>query len=273
MTEANYRVLLEQGVSNAEVSLTDIVEGREGVVFLAPMGAHHAVAIEVWQVVAQWDVQRGDDGTVNTVRYGASEHDPEYTQPFTTLKKRVQDATTLGARVPRSSGADRIPNADGLQGYYESIGAYGFIGPYDSSAGATGGSESAGSSGPDGGSGQSGTGTGPTFTPAQPPPVYVPAPSNFTASAVEETKVELAWTQVSDAGGYHVQYRGAGTDKWWVTADKDIAGASADYTVSGLDCGKTYDFRVGGYGDGTKYNARAGLWAVATSATTSACKP
>ena len=44
------------------------MEGRESVVFLAPLGAHSAIAIEAWQVIAQWDVQtgggRGERGAV-----------------------------------------------------------------------------------------------------------------------------------------------------------------------------------------------------------------
>ena len=38
-------------------------------VFLAPMGAHNAIAIEAWQVIDHWSVETVD-GTVNAVRYG-----------------------------------------------------------------------------------------------------------------------------------------------------------------------------------------------------------
>ena len=44
-------------VWDAESSLSEMIEGRESVALLAPMGAHNAIAIEVWQVVAQWDLQ------------------------------------------------------------------------------------------------------------------------------------------------------------------------------------------------------------------------
>ena len=70
---------------DTEAALSGIVEGRESVVFLAPMGAHHAIAIEAWRVVAQWDVQTVD-GTVNAVRYGAYEGDPEHTQTLANLQ-------------------------------------------------------------------------------------------------------------------------------------------------------------------------------------------
>lgn len=39
--------------------------------FLAPMGAHHAIAFEAYQAVAHWDAVTADDGTVNAVRVGA----------------------------------------------------------------------------------------------------------------------------------------------------------------------------------------------------------
>ena len=49
--------------------LLALLGGREAVVFLAPLGAHNAIAVEAWQVVDQWDLQTVD-GTVNAVRYG-----------------------------------------------------------------------------------------------------------------------------------------------------------------------------------------------------------
>ena len=76
MSEGEYQAHLDRTVSEAESALIGILEGREAVVFLAPMGAHNAIAVEAWQAVAQWDVQRAADGTVNAVRYGAREGDP-----------------------------------------------------------------------------------------------------------------------------------------------------------------------------------------------------
>ena len=102
MTEAEYETALNQTVWTAELSLADIVEGREGVVFLAPMGAHGAIAVEAWQTVAQWDVQEADDGTVNAVRYGAHASDPEHTQTLSALKARI--AAAVGS--PGSGGSE-----------------------------------------------------------------------------------------------------------------------------------------------------------------------
>ena len=67
LSATEYQAGLDQMVADAEDALSGIVEGRESVVFLAPMGAHHAIAIEAWQVVDQWDVQTVD-GVVNAVR-------------------------------------------------------------------------------------------------------------------------------------------------------------------------------------------------------------
>ena len=87
LTESAYQALLDQALWDTEAALRKIVEGRQSVVFLAPMGAHHAIAIEAWQVVAQWDVQTVN-GTVNVVRYGTHAGDPEHYQTLAKLKSR-----------------------------------------------------------------------------------------------------------------------------------------------------------------------------------------
>ena len=58
-----YQAKLDQIVWDAEDELSDLMEGQASVVFLAPMGAHNAIAIEAWQVVAQWDVETVDGTT------------------------------------------------------------------------------------------------------------------------------------------------------------------------------------------------------------------
>ena len=69
LSESAYQAKLDQIVWDAEKALRELMEGRQSVVFLAPMGAHNAIAIEAWQVVAQWDVQTVE-GVVNAVRFG-----------------------------------------------------------------------------------------------------------------------------------------------------------------------------------------------------------
>ena len=133
---------------DVEALLIGVFEGRESVLFLAPMGAHGAIAIEAWQVVAQWDLQTDDDDVVHAVRYGTSEGDPEHTQTLTNLEDRIDTA------VEDDEFADeRMENVDELDDYYEEIGAYDDITPDD--------------------------GETTTFTPSQPPPV--PTCANSTA--------------------------------------------------------------------------------------------
>ena len=123
-----------------ESVLIHIVGGRESVVFLAPMGAYHAIAFEAWQVLEQWDLQTDENDVVHAVRYGVPEGDPEQTQTLASLKSRI---TTAAASDDHAD--DRIENASGLTQYYRDIGAYGDITP--------------------------GGGSTATFTPAQPPAV------------------------------------------------------------------------------------------------------
>ena len=270
MSKAEYDVWIDTRVEAVEELLRSTLEGQEGVVFLAPMGAHHAIAVEAWQAVAQWDVQRSGTSTVTAVRYGAHQGDPEHTQTLDMLKARI--ASSSAATTTPSGGASgssststpqRVATVGGLTAYYKSIGAYGFIGPYTTT-----------STGASGASGQSASSTGPSFTPAQPPPVYAPRPSGLTATTTagaSQDSASLAWSAVSGASGYHVQHRVSGGAGPWTSASRTVSGTS--HTVSGLWCGKTHDFRVGAYGDGTTRNARAGLWSETATTTMAACAP
>lgn len=139
MAEGEYQAALQEAVAEVESLLTDILEDRESVVFLAPMGAHGAIAIEAWQVIAQWDLQIDDNDVVHAVRYGTLEGDPEHTQTLTNLKSRVTTAAAGDAFAGK-----RITNVSGVTQYYKDIGAYDDITPDD--------------------------GSSDTFTPAQPPP-------------------------------------------------------------------------------------------------------
>ena len=67
----DYEASLQAKVVAAEEALAAEIGGKERIVFLAPMGAHHAIAFEAWQAVAHWDVVTESDGTVNAVRVGA----------------------------------------------------------------------------------------------------------------------------------------------------------------------------------------------------------
>ncbi len=360
-----YEELLDSRVSAAEESLRARIGDHEGVVFLAPMGAHNAIAVEVWQAVAQWDVQRvttsdGEGGgasggvsgqvsgqsdspavtTVNAVRYGADAGDPEHTQTLSRLKSRISAAVgsssggsggVSGQVDPPSGGAvsgqsdsssgsggssttatacptptaassstssatatvtptptpTRVASVGGLRGYYESLGAYCFIGPY-ATATATPKTPTAtptATTPSGGGSTQTEPSSTmlatvkpaatalPTFVPSQPPAVYAPKPGSLTATASGEDTANLTWGAVTGASGYSVQHRekssGDSEVEPWRTASGSVTGTS--HRVTGLWCGKEHEFRVGAYGDGTAYNGKAGLWSASASATMGAC--
>ena len=346
MTEEEYDGWLDVLVEAVELFMRGALEGHEGVVFLAPMGAHNAIAVETWQVVDQWDVQTVD-GVVNAVRYGAGAGDPEHTQTLSELRTRIRTAvgssssggtggvsgqvepesppsggvvsgqsdsssgsggasgasgqsssTTSSAPVcPMESSSSaspatvtptptptRIASVSGLRGYYESIGAYCYIGPYPTDTATPTPTASSGGSVVSGQSGSDATETAtttpaviptplPTFVPSQPPAVYAPKPGSLTATASGEDTANLTWTAVTGATGYKVQHRESSDDDSdvgpWKTASSSVTGTS--YSVTGLWCGKEHEFRVGAYGNGTTYNGRAGLWTTAVSATMGSC--
>ena len=60
MSEADYEAFVDEQVQEVESRLSQILEGRESIVFLAPMGAHGSITVEAWQAVAQWDLQKSD---------------------------------------------------------------------------------------------------------------------------------------------------------------------------------------------------------------------
>ena len=131
MTEAEYESAHERLVWEIESTLVQILEGTGSIVFLAPMGAHNAIAVEAWQAVAQWDLQTDDQGTLNAVRYGAPSGDPEHTQTLANLTSRITTAIT--ATSTATTTPPRIGNVSGLTQYYRDIGAYGDITPDDGS--------------------------------------------------------------------------------------------------------------------------------------------
>ena len=127
-TEGEYRDYLAQKTSTMEMLLAILMEDRESVTFLAPMGDHNAIATETWLAVAQWDLQEDDSGTVHAVRYGTQDGDPEQTQTLANLKLRITTAAASDSHAD-----NRIANASGLNTYYQEIGAYDDITPGDGS--------------------------------------------------------------------------------------------------------------------------------------------
>ncbi len=245
MSEAEYEEYLDFLVSDMELVFATIMENSEAIVFLAPMGAHNAIAVEAWQAVAQWDVQRADDGTINAVRYGASQGDPDRTQTLANLKTRVTNATAPpdDDDASATSTPSRIPSLGGLTAYYRSIGAYGDITPNATSTD--------------------------TFTPAQPPSKHVPPPSTVSVSKSGDNGASLTWSVAAGASGYQVQRRIEDEQTVWTL--EGSAQSSTSHTVSDLLCSKAHEFRVGAYGNGTSHSDRVGLWSDAVTLTIGTC--
>ena len=76
--------------------------------------------------MAQWDLQIDQTSTVNAVRIGADEKDPEFTQTLANLRTRIETAAASDAFAGK-----RIANINGLKDHYVEIGAYDDITPAD----------------------------------------------------------------------------------------------------------------------------------------------
>ena len=144
-SRGEYQAYRDSRLREMEDQLSSVIEGRESIVFLAPMGVYQPVTVQAWMAVAQWDVQLVD-GVLQAVRYGTWEYDDEYSQTLDNLKSRI----TTAAATDKFAG-QRIASAEGLEAYYREIGAYDDITPGD--------------------------GLDNPFTPAHPPPPYsTPSP-------------------------------------------------------------------------------------------------
>ena len=138
-TRGDYEAGLQAQVVAAETALSAEIGGREAVVFLAPMGAHNAIATEAWQAVASWAVVTDDANVVQAIRDDTPEGDPEHTQTLANLTSRITTAAANDAHA-----TTRVTTVGGLQTHYRTtLLAYADITPGDGST--------------------------TTFTPAQPP--------------------------------------------------------------------------------------------------------
>ena len=161
-TRGAYEAGLQAQVVAAEQAQSAEIGGREAVVFLAPMGAHHAIGFEAWQAVAQWAVVTDDAGVVQAVRDDTPAGDPEHTETLANLTNRITTAAAADGQA-----ANRATTVSGLQQEYRDLGAYGDITPGD--------------------------GQTTTFTPARPPA----APTTLQAGTPTATSVALTWDAVT----------------------------------------------------------------------------
>ena len=128
LSKAEFEARLAEIADEAVEELKETIGNRQGVVFLVPMGAFGAVAVEAWQAVEQWELQTqtAPERKVVAVRYGVPEGDPEHSLPYANLKRRVSAAARTDAFAEK-----RIANVSGITQYYRDIGAYGDITPSD----------------------------------------------------------------------------------------------------------------------------------------------
>ncbi len=112
-TRGAYEAGLQAQVVAAEQALSAEIGGREAVVFLAPMGAHHAIGFEAWQAVAQWAVVTDDQGVMQAVRADTPKGHPEHTQTLANLTSRITTAAATDAHAIRW-----VTSVGGLQTYY-----------------------------------------------------------------------------------------------------------------------------------------------------------
>ena len=127
-TEQDHQAHRNQRASDAELLLGGLLEETENLFFLAPMASHHTIAVEAWQVIAQWKLETDSNGDVQAIRFGSSPTEIEYSQTLSNLKSRI---TTAAANDPFAD--DRITDVADLTQHYRAIGAYEDITPDDGS--------------------------------------------------------------------------------------------------------------------------------------------
>ena len=125
LSEGDYWASANEDLFEREEFLAGLLGGYEGVVFLAPAGAHDSITTEAWQAVDLWDLQRGD-GALNAVRYRGDPDRREHVLALDELKSRIMTAVANDTLAGK-----RITNVGGLSRYYRDIGAYDDITPND----------------------------------------------------------------------------------------------------------------------------------------------
>ena len=89
------------------------------------------------------------------------------------------------------------------------------------------------------------------------------APTELSATAVDASRIDLAWTAPSgDVTSYDVEWSADG-ETGWTAVDPAHSGTDATYRHTGLTANTTYHYRVGASND-----AGYGAWSDLASATT-----
>ena len=224
MTESEFAAADAATLASVKTDVNDAVMGSQSVIFLAPMAAHRAIAVETWQVVAQWDVQTVD-GVLTAVRFGTHEQDPEHSQSLADFKTLITSSAGGDGQA-----ANRLTNANNLPAYYRDIGAYGNIAPADR--------------------------TPIIFTPDQPPPAdetpvaapteAPPIPSNVAASGVGNG-VWITWDASTDptVTGYQLLRRIRDVDATMQVLVDDTGSQTAAFLdTEGIRLGYNHIYRI-----------------------------
>lgn len=214
LTAAEYAARDQAVLDAARQQLSNAFTNRGSLIFLAPMAAHYSIAVEAWQAIAQWDLQRQGD-TTYAVRYGAGPGDTDYSVPLDIMRARITKAVNSDAHAGR-----RIATIAGLNAYYRDRGAYGNIAAPGQPA--------------------------VMFTPALPPaPPGVPAPTNLRAQSTR-TAVTISWHGVSSwaTTGYRILRRVANRETDFTTLVANTARPATTYTDNDVRLGQTYIYRV-----------------------------
>ena len=149
LTAGEYQATLNRYLSSQEEALQSELGNGPKVIMLSPMGDHNAIAVEAWQVIAQWDLATEEEtneqgktvATPYAYRREVSADDPEYRKTLALLTAEITSASGTD-----SFAGKRVKSYSGLKAYYRDIGAYDYISPEAAKR--------------------------ETFTPTQPPPPY-----------------------------------------------------------------------------------------------------
>ena len=159
MTREDHQAQMSNLAATAKTNLTEYAGTNESIIFIAPMGAHNAIAFEAWQSAALWSLQANPEGTLSIIRTELSSSNPDHQISLTDLKSRITTAAATDAHANT-----RIANVSGLSQYYRDIGAYDDITPND--------------------------GSDDTFMPAMPPPMPTCADSTAVGTDPDQGLVD-----------------------------------------------------------------------------------
>ena len=151
LTEAEHATVMDNLLTTGKSEILQRTGTGESVLFLAPLGAHNAIAYEAWLTVDQWNLET-QGGVTTAVRTNSSPSDNDHQLTLADLKSRITSAAATD-----TFANSRIANVSGLNQYYRDIGAYDDITPDD--------------------------GSDETFMPAMPPPV--PTCAGSTAAGTD----------------------------------------------------------------------------------------